>query len=100
MSATVRGLMALETGIDLPDFSFYKLRWEIETAAARLRGPSRVLVFACKHGAAGGRQNGTVHLPCVAMLPPSVLDYAISRKLAAGVVIAGCAERDDKADAG
>ena len=92
-STPFRTTIPLETGIDLPDFSFYKLRWQIEATAKSLRGPTRVLVLACKHGAAAGRQGGTVQLPCVAMLPPSILDYAIGRKLADGVVIAGCAER-------
>jgi hypothetical protein len=32
-------------------------------------------------------------LPCVAMAPPSLIDFIISRGHAEGVVIAGCAER-------
>ena len=32
-------------------------------------------------------------MPCVAMAPPSLIDFIISRDLADGVVIAGCAER-------
>ena len=31
-------------------------------------------------------------LPCVAMAPPSLIDYVLSRNLADGVVVAGCAE--------
>jgi coenzyme F420-reducing hydrogenase delta subunit len=34
-----------------------------------------------------------VALPCVGMIPPSLIDYVLSRDLADGVVIAGCAER-------
>ena len=33
-------------------------------------------------------------MPCVAMLPPSFIDFALSRDLADGVMLAGCGERD------
>ena len=51
-----------------------------------------MLVLACEHGAAGGRLDGTVVMPCVAMMPPSLIDFVLSRDLADGVVVAGCAE--------
>jgi coenzyme F420-reducing hydrogenase delta subunit len=51
-----------------------------------------VLVLACEHGAAAGRIGDTVVLPCVAMAPPSLIDFILSRDLADGVVVAGCAE--------
>jgi len=35
---------------------------------------------------------GLVTLPCVGMLPPSFIDFVLSRKLADGVMLAGCAE--------
>ena len=37
---------------------------------------------------------GRIVLPCVAMAPPSLVDFIISRGLADGVAVAGCAERD------
>ena len=81
----------LKTGIDLPDYSLKTLRERTVEAAKALSGPGRVLVFACEHG--GGRDlDGVVKLPCVAMAPPSLLDYVLSRDLADGIVIAGCAE--------
>jgi ferredoxin/coenzyme F420-reducing hydrogenase delta subunit len=81
----------LKTGIDLPDYDLKTLRERTIEAAKTLSGPNRVLVFACDHG--GGRSlAGAVRLPCVAMAPPSLLDYVLSRDLADGVVIAGCAE--------
>jgi coenzyme F420-reducing hydrogenase delta subunit len=33
-------------------------------------------------------------MPCVAMLPPAFIDFALSRDLADGVMLAGCAEGD------
>ena len=52
------------------------------------------MTIACEHGAAGTPEKGRVILPCVAMAPPSLFDFILSRDLADGVCIAGCAERD------
>jgi ferredoxin/coenzyme F420-reducing hydrogenase delta subunit len=83
----------LRTGIDLPDRPLAALREEAHAVAGRLTGPARVLVIGCGHGAAAGRAGAdTLLLPCVAMAPPSLVDYALSRDLADGVVLAGCAE--------
>jgi coenzyme F420-reducing hydrogenase delta subunit len=60
--------------------------------ASNLSGPGRVLVLACEHGGAAGRLGDTVVMPCVAMAPPSLIDFILSRDLADGVVVAGCAE--------
>ena len=83
----------LVTGIDLPDLPLKELRERTIATAATLQGPARILVLACQYGAACGRRDGTVSLPCVAMAPPSLIDFILSRDLADGVVIAGCAER-------
>jgi len=81
----------LVTGIDLPDFPLTALREQVIAAAAALEGPGRVLTLACVHGAAGAAE-GVVRLPCVAMAPPSLIDFILSRGHADGVCIAGCAE--------
>jgi len=86
----------LKTGIDLPDFPLRELRARTEAAAARLTGNRRILIFGCDRGLPvtrlEGASIGAVSLPCIAMLPPSFIDYALSRGLADGVVISGCAE--------
>src|SRR5262245_35381759 len=82
----------LKTGIDLPEYSLRELRERVMDTAAGLSGPGRVLVLACEHGAAAGRIGDTVVMPCVAMAPPSLIDFILSRDLADGVVVAGCAE--------
>jgi ferredoxin/coenzyme F420-reducing hydrogenase delta subunit len=82
----------LKTGIDLPDYSLRDLRKRVMDVAGGLTGPGRVLVLACEHGAAAGRIGDTVALPCVAMAPPSLIDFILSRDLADGIVVAGCAE--------
>ena len=84
----------LITGIDLPDHSLAQLRAEVIDASENLAGQGRILTLACGYGAGGAPARGRVELPCVAMLPPSLIDFIISRGLADGVCIAGCAERD------
>ena len=84
----------LVTGIDLPDRPLAALRAEVIETASKLGGRNRVLTLACAHGAGAAAAPGRVVLPCVAMAPPSLVDYIISRGLADGVAVAGCAERD------
>ncbi len=84
----------LITGIDLPGRTLEQVRAEVIAAAADLSGQGRVMTIACEHGAAGTPEKGRVILPCVAMAPPSLFDFILSRDLADGVCIAGCAERD------
>ena len=84
----------LVTGIDLPDRPLAALRAEVIEAGRALNGKGRVLTLACAHGSAAKPSAGRVVLPCVAMAPPSLIDFIISRGLADGVAVAGCAERD------
>jgi ferredoxin len=91
-SSPFRRRTNLVTGIDLPDFPLTMLREQVVTTAAAIEGRARVLTIACEHAAAAGAEN-TVVLPCVAMAPPSLIDFILSRGHADGVCIAGCAER-------
>jgi ferredoxin/coenzyme F420-reducing hydrogenase delta subunit len=91
-STPFRRTQALRTGIDLPEFSLKELRARVVEVAGTLAGSGRVLVLACERGAAARRPEGTVVLPCVAMAPPSLIDFILSRDLADGVAVAGCAE--------
>ncbi|HET7383885.1 MAG TPA: cytochrome b N-terminal domain-containing protein [Pseudolabrys sp.] len=90
-STPFRRTEELKTGIDLPDYSLKELRERTIDAAKALPRPTRVLIFACDHSGARGL-DGAVRLPCVAMAPPSLFDFVLSRDLVDGVVIAGCAE--------
>jgi len=93
-STPFRRTSELVTGIDLPERPLAVLRAEVIEAASALEGPGRVLTLACAHGAGAPSRAGRVVLPCVAMAPPSLIDFIISRGLADGVAVAGCAERD------
>jgi ferredoxin/coenzyme F420-reducing hydrogenase delta subunit len=85
----------LRTGIDLPAPSLQELREATQAAAARIAGAERrILLFGCAHGAAASHADAPgiarVVLPCAGMLPPSFIDYALSRNLADGIMVTGC----------
>ncbi len=81
-------------GIQLPALTVEDLRSRIEAATSGLEGDDRVLVIGCDHANKAEKFAGAgvaaVSLPCAAMLPPSFIDYVISRGLADGIAIAGC----------
>jgi ferredoxin/coenzyme F420-reducing hydrogenase delta subunit len=82
-------------GIECPDLTVAELRRRVAAAAEPLSGPARVIVFACEHGGAaraGGEGLGVVPVPCNGAVPPSFVDYVLSRGLADGVALAGCRE--------
>jgi ferredoxin/coenzyme F420-reducing hydrogenase delta subunit len=89
---------ALSAGIELPDRSVAGLREEVMAAAARLKGTPRVVVFGCAHdadsAALADERTAVIGLPCVGMLPPSFLDFVLSRHHAEGVLLSGCAAHD------
>ncbi len=93
-STPFRRASDLVPGIDLPERSLPVLRERLEAASAKLSGKTRVIVFGCDHAALveslGSSQTGALSLPCIAALPPSFIDYVLSRDLADGVVITGC----------
>jgi ferredoxin/coenzyme F420-reducing hydrogenase delta subunit len=88
----------LSAGIELPDRTVAGLRDEVVAAAAKLQGSARILVVGCSHDpgsrALGDSRTAVVSLPCVAMLPPSFLDFVLARHHADGVLLAGCAAHD------
>jgi ferredoxin/coenzyme F420-reducing hydrogenase delta subunit len=92
-----RRASAIVPGIELPDHPIAGLRERTKEASSRFGEGPRVLVYACntanatklsEHGAQ------VITMPCVAMLPPAFIDFALSRDLADGVMLAGCAEGD------
>lgn len=84
-------------GIELPDRSVASLREQTLGASAGFDDVPRVLVYACHHSDTarlGDRNVKVIELPCVSMLPPSFIDFVLSRGLADGVMLAGCADGD------
>lgn len=82
---------AFAPGIDLASQPLESVREQVLEASAALPGGNRVLTFACEHGPALAGEPGVVTLRCVGMLPPSFVDFVISRGLAERVLLAGCA---------
>jgi ferredoxin/coenzyme F420-reducing hydrogenase delta subunit len=90
---------ALSPGIDMPGLTAAALREELIRVSANLQGSRRVIVFSCRDGTKPARQKpgvadtetAAVDVICAGHLPPSFVDFVLSRDLADGVVVAGCA---------
>ncbi|MDH3658493.1 MAG: cytochrome b N-terminal domain-containing protein [Alphaproteobacteria bacterium] len=95
-SMPFRRATALVPGIDLPDLAMADLRQKLHDASARLLQGPRIILFGCEHGVdptpAASERVAAIRLPCIGHLPPAFIDYVLSRKLADGVFLTGCAE--------
>ena len=95
-STPFRRMFDLVPGIDLPDRSIASIRADTDREAARMSQGTRVMIFDCMNAqvaeACRSEAVGVVSLACSGHLPPAFIDYVVSRKLADGVIIAGCAE--------
>ena len=93
-----RRVTELTPGIDMPALTVRAMRERTLAATAALTGPDRVMVYACGAGPdiAAFRESGVavLALPCVGALPPSFIDFVISRRHADGVALVGCVEGD------
>ena len=87
---------ALIPGIDMPDLPAAQIRSAIVAAAEQLEGADRILCFSCRgdNAASELREAGeaVVELHCMGQLPPSFLDFVLSRKLADAVFLTGCSD--------
>lgn len=85
----------LVPGIELPEHTMMGLRDDLLRADLPKTGP-RIMVLGCQHGVAAGELRServaVVTQPCIAGIPPSFIDFVLSRDLADGVVITGCGE--------
>lgn len=88
----------LVPGIQLPDRTIAALREQTVQAAAALQGAVRIIVYGCDSGPdlEGLRDAGVavVRMPCIAMLPPSFIDFVLSRQQVEGILLTGCREHD------
>jgi ferredoxin len=89
-----RSAISFSSGIELPQVPLAALRDELKASCASLAGNDRLVIFACAHAGEIDddlRRNSVVaRMPCIGMLPPSFIDFAFARRLADGVVLAGC----------
>jgi ferredoxin/coenzyme F420-reducing hydrogenase delta subunit len=99
VSTPFRHSTPLVTAIDLPDFPLTRVKEFALEAKDRLDAGAdgaRVFVFGCHFGidvrGLEGPATAALELPCIGMLPPSFLDFALSRAGADGVLLTGCRE--------
>ena len=98
-STPFRRARPIEPGIELPHRTISELRERVMAPMSVSADEPRIIVFACDQGNAGSLHDEdhgvrVIKLPCVGMLPPSFVDFALSRRYAEGVMLAGCAEND------
>lgn len=88
----------LVSGMELPHHLLATLRADTDRALAELQGESRIMVFGCDCAydvhELKSEEVGVLSLPCIGMLPPAFVDYALRDARADGVLIAGCREGD------
>ena len=88
----------LSPGIDLPEIPVAVLREQVIDTASAIEGSVRILVFGCRHrGRLDGVEEagvGVMRLPCIGHLPPSFIDFLITRGLVDGVLLTGCRDGD------
>lgn len=96
-STPFRRAKPIEPGIELPHRSIGALREQLMAPFDAHGTEPRVLMFACDRSNAelleadGAR---VIKMPCIGMLPPAFVDFALSRKFADGVMLSGCAKGD------
>ncbi|MCR4300220.1 MAG: hydrogenase iron-sulfur subunit, partial [Sulfuricaulis sp.] len=93
-----RRMTELVAGIDMPELPIREIREHSLAATAKLSGVDRILVYGCQCGinlnGLAETGVGVVTLPCVAALPPSFIDFVVTRRHADGVMLVGCAAGD------
>jgi ferredoxin/coenzyme F420-reducing hydrogenase delta subunit len=93
---------ALSPGIDIPDLGAAVLRENLLDVSKKLQGGRRIMVFTCQEDSKSAklrstlndRETATVDIICAGQLPPSFIDFILSRDLADGIVLAGCSGGD------
>ena len=86
-STPFRSVRELVSGIDLPDFTVHDLRRRLQ---AFLSSSATEVVFRCDSSKTQMKEN-QISLRCLAMLPPSFIEYAL-RNGARSVRTIGCRE--------
>ncbi len=87
----------LMPGIDLPGVPAATIRKAVNGVAEKLTGDKRVLSFTCRGSSVADELKAAgevfVEVECMGQIPPSFLDYCLSRNIADGLFLAGCAGR-------
>lgn len=86
------------SGIEMPSLPISGLRTAMMNEMVKLKGEVRVMIFGCDNAAniqkLRSESVAVLSLPCIAMLPPSFIEYALHEHHVEGVLITGCREND------
>lgn len=97
-SSAFRSEAGYVSGIEMPSLPISGLRTAMMNDMAKLEGDVRIMVFGCDNAAniekLRSESVAILSLPCIAMLPPSFIEYALSEHQVDGVFITGCREND------
>lgn len=97
-SSPFRGEVQYISGIEMPSLQMSGLRTALMNCIAMLEGDVRVLVVGCDNAAnveaLRSQSVAVFSLPCIAMLPPSFIEYALREGRVDGVFITGCRDGD------
>lgn len=92
-STPFRSGETLVTGIDMPQWPIGDVRERLERGLSSVQYGPRIVLFGCDRGAEVGaieaRGVTAISLPCIGMLPPSFIEFAL-RSGADGVLVTGC----------
>lgn len=95
-SSPFRKRSPLTTGIEMPHFTMDDFRQTLDQARDEGLARGEILALGCDHGVNVEKLDKlhSMVLPCLGVVPPSVIDYALRNSGYAGVVLAGCADCD------
>jgi coenzyme F420-reducing hydrogenase delta subunit/ferredoxin len=86
------------SGIEMPSLPIFGLRTLMAKEMIKLKGDVRIMVFGCDEAASieklRSENVAILSLPCIAMLPPSFIEYALHEHHVDGVLVTGCREGD------
>ncbi len=86
------------SGIEMPSSPISGLRAAMMNDLKKLEGNIRIMVFGCNNAAdiekLRSQSVATLSLPCIAMLPASLIEYALHERHVEGVLITGCRRND------
>lgn len=87
----------LVTGIDMPQMPINDIRNHMDTAIAKLKGDSKIIILGCNNAldisGLDSLELQSISLFCIGMMPPTLVEYALANG-ADGVFITGCRSGD------
>jgi len=93
-----RGEEQYISGIEMPSLQMSDLRAAVMNEMSRLKGDLRIMVFGCDNAAnveeLRSEYVAVFSLPCIAMLPPTFIEYVLREGYMDGVLLTGCRDGD------